>query len=248
MLKSSSPAQSRGQWSLIGTLVAVALLILLAGLYLPHLLKPEVGETGAEQSALQRANGVACTEYVPQLNAAVEQYKQDNGHPPSSLNDLKKYGVTDDMINSPGCAFQMDPATGRVTNGPPRSPAAAPRPRPTASPPPPAAALRPSPTASRQPPAPPRRRAAAHAPPAASPFHPSPAAGISARARFFSVVTLFLVAAGQRSRARQSALCRPGSAATTIQPFTEPQYGSKASYEESPVSLVPVAERPSVSA
>ena len=156
MLKPASPAQRRGQWSLIGTLVAVALLILLAALYIPRMLKPEAGETGAEQSALSRANGVACTMYVPQMNAAVAEYKQDNGHPPSSLNDLKKYGVTNDMINSPGCAFQMDPATGRVTNGPSAPGGGGPAPQTYGQPPAPGGA-------------PPRPPTAARAAPAASP-------------------------------------------------------------------------------
>ncbi len=127
MLMPRSPRRQSGQWSLIGTLVAVALLILLAALYIPKLLT-HPGPDASEQTAIQEANGVACGEYLSQLNMAVSQYKQDNGRAPTSLNDLKKYGVTDDMINAPGCSFQMDPNSGRVTNGPAPSPGAPPAP------------------------------------------------------------------------------------------------------------------------
>ena len=138
MVKSGNAARQRGQWSLIGTLVAVAILILLAALYIPRLIKPQAGAGGEEATAMQRAQGTTCTIYVPQFNAAVMQYKQDNGRPPASLNDLKKYGVTDDMIQSPGCSFQMDPATGNVTNGPAPPAAASPgSPASPVTPPPP---------------------------------------------------------------------------------------------------------------
>jgi type II secretory pathway pseudopilin PulG len=106
-----------GQWSLIGTLVAVAILICLAALYLPKMLKTSAGPNTQEQTAIQDANGVACTEYVSQLNQAVAEYKQDNGRPPASFNDLKRYGAAD-LLNQPSCSFQMNPTTGSVTNGP----------------------------------------------------------------------------------------------------------------------------------
>jgi type II secretory pathway pseudopilin PulG len=90
-----------GQWSLIGTLVAVAILICLAALYLPKMLKTSAGPNTQEQTAIQ----------------AVAEYKQVNGRPPASLNDLKRYGAAD-LLNQPGCSFQMNPTTGSVTNGP----------------------------------------------------------------------------------------------------------------------------------
>ena len=44
-------------------------------------------------------------------------YKQDhNDRPPRSFDDLKKAGgIGDDVIHASGCQFQLDPATGAVT-------------------------------------------------------------------------------------------------------------------------------------
>lgn len=110
--------RQRGQWSLVGTLVAVAILVLLAALYVPRLLKPSSGPAAQQQTAIQKADGAACSEYVSQMNQAVMLYKQDhNDQPPTSIQDLTHYGVTDDMIHAPGCTYQMDPATGNVTSG-----------------------------------------------------------------------------------------------------------------------------------
>ena len=118
-MPSSGNAPRRGQWSLIGALVAAAILIAVAAIYLPRLVKPQ-SSSGADQTAIQRADGAQCAVYLSQLNAAVEMYKQDHeGQPPRRLADLKKYQVTDEMLHAPGCSFQMDPATGAVTSGPP---------------------------------------------------------------------------------------------------------------------------------
>ena len=107
-----------GQWSLVGTLVAVAILVLLAALYVPRLLKPSAGPAAQQQTAMQRADGAACSEYVSQMDQAVMLYKQDhNDQPPTSIQDLTHYGVTSDMIHAPGCTYQMDPSTGNVTSG-----------------------------------------------------------------------------------------------------------------------------------
>jgi cell division septation protein DedD len=115
MLKISSVACRRGQWSLVGTLISIAILITLAAIYIPRLLKP-AKTSNEEASAIQRADGTACTIYQSEMNQAVSMYKMDHdGAAPTSMDQLKKYNVTDDMINAPGCTFQMGPH-GEVTD------------------------------------------------------------------------------------------------------------------------------------
>ncbi len=124
MLTPRSAACRRGQWSLVGSLVAVAILIALAAVLIPRLIRP-ASTTGADTTAIDRANGAACTIYQSQINQAASMYRQDNGgQPPRSLDDLKKYGVTDDMIHSPGCTYQLGP----TPSASPGAPAAAPAP------------------------------------------------------------------------------------------------------------------------
>jgi type II secretory pathway pseudopilin PulG len=115
MLTFRSSASQRGQWSVIGSLISIAILITLAAIFIPRLLKP-AKTTNEEASAIQRADGTACTMYQSQMNQAVSMYKSDNdGAAPTSMDQLKKYGVTDDMIHAPGCTFVIGPH-GRVTD------------------------------------------------------------------------------------------------------------------------------------
>ena len=82
----------------------------------PSILKPQAGSHNGAPAAEQQAYGAACSEYQSQLNLASTMYKQDhNDRPPHSFDDLKKSGATDDIIRAPGCQFQLDPATGTVT-------------------------------------------------------------------------------------------------------------------------------------
>jgi len=103
----------QGQWTIIGSLVAIAILIALAAIYIPKMLKPAT-RTGEQRSAIQAGQGAACDVYTSQINQAVSMYRSDHdGATPPSLDALQKYGVTNDIIHAPGCAFVM--TNGHVT-------------------------------------------------------------------------------------------------------------------------------------
>ena len=116
MLSSRSNALRRGQWSLIGLLVSLAIVAILSAWYYNKTLKPAPGSHNGAPAAEQQAYGTACSEYQAQLNMASTLYKQDHGdRPPHTFDDLKKSGATDEIIRAPGCQFQLDPTTGAVT-------------------------------------------------------------------------------------------------------------------------------------
>ena len=109
--------RQRGQWSLIGVLVSLAIIMILSAWYYAKILKPQAGSHNGAPASEQQAYGAACGLYVSQLNQAVLMYKQDhNEQPPTTFEQLKKYGVTDDMLHSEGCQFQLDAGTGAVTD------------------------------------------------------------------------------------------------------------------------------------
>jgi len=116
MTPTRSNALRRGQWSLIGLLVSLAIVAILSAWYYNKTLKPAPGSHNGAPAAEQQAYGTACSEYQAQLNMASTLYKQDHGdRPPRTFDDLKKSGATDDIIRAPGCQFQLDPSTGAVT-------------------------------------------------------------------------------------------------------------------------------------
>lgn len=105
-----------GQWSLVGTLVALAIVAILSAWWYAKILKPQAGSHNGAPAAEQQAYGVACTEYQSQLSMAANMYKQDhNDRPPTNFEQLKKYGATDDLLHATGCQFQLDPSTGAIT-------------------------------------------------------------------------------------------------------------------------------------
>ena len=108
----------RGQWSLVGTLVALAVVAIISAWYYAKILKPQAGSHNGMPAAEQQAyGGAVCSEYQSQMNLASNMYKDQNNHSPRSFEDLKKSGgITDDMIHAPGCQFQLDPSTGTVTD------------------------------------------------------------------------------------------------------------------------------------
>jgi hypothetical protein len=108
----------RGQWSLVGTLVALAVVAIISAWYYAKILKPQAGSHNGAPAAEQKAYGAACGLYVSQLNQASLLYKQDhNDRPPRSFDDLKRAGgVTDDMLHADGCQFQLDTTTGAVSD------------------------------------------------------------------------------------------------------------------------------------
>ena len=109
-------ARRRGQWSLIGLLVSLVIVAILSAWYYVKILKPQAGSHNGAPAAEQKAYGSVCSEYQSQLNQAVMLYKGDhNERPPTNFEQLKTYGVSRDILQAPGCQFQLDPATGAIT-------------------------------------------------------------------------------------------------------------------------------------
>lgn len=121
MLTPRSARCRRGQWTLVGTLVAVAIIVVLAALYVPRIAKRHADPGGAP-TPIQRADDVACLSYQSQINQAISMYKMDHdGTPPRMIDDLKngKYGVTDEMLHAPGCSLVVPggPGSGQAPAG-----------------------------------------------------------------------------------------------------------------------------------
>ncbi|MEO7719912.1 MAG: type II secretion system protein [Capsulimonas sp.] len=111
-----SAARQRGQWSLVGMLVAIAILMILAATIVPQI-AAEHSKPGQAATPKERAYGSACSEYAAQMSQAVQMYKIDhNDRTPRDVSQLKKYGVTDEQIYAQGCSYQIDPDSGTVTD------------------------------------------------------------------------------------------------------------------------------------
>jgi type II secretory pathway pseudopilin PulG len=107
----------RGQWSLVGILVSLAVIAILSAWYYNKILKPQAGSHNGAPAAEQKAYGSVCSVYQSQINQAVMMYKSDhNDRSPQSFEALKKYGATDDIVKAQGCQFQLDASTGAVTD------------------------------------------------------------------------------------------------------------------------------------
>lgn len=107
----------RGQWSLVGLLVSLAVIAILSAWYYAKILKPQAGSHNGAPAAEQKAYGSVCSVYQSQINQAVMMYKSDhNDRSPQSFEALKKYGATDDIVKAQGCQFQLDASTGAVTD------------------------------------------------------------------------------------------------------------------------------------
>ena len=78
-----------------------------------------VDKTGRKvPTPTQRARITAGNEYIGQIQQAITMYKMDHDEQlPPSLNDLKPYGVTDQMMLDPNtkAPLNYDPATGVVS-------------------------------------------------------------------------------------------------------------------------------------
>ena len=106
--------KNQGQATLIGLLVVILIIGILAANYYPRIAASH-SAPGAPPTPVERAKGADCDLYVSQINEALEMYKDNNDNQsPRTLADLKPYGVTDDIINAPGCTFREDPQTGQV--------------------------------------------------------------------------------------------------------------------------------------
>lgn len=116
MIRQRANTKQRGQWTLVGLIVSLAIIAIISAWYYAKILKPQAGSHNGKPAAEQQAYGAVCSEYQSQLTQAVALYKDDhNDHPPRSFEALKKYGVTNDIIQAEGCQFQLDASTGTVT-------------------------------------------------------------------------------------------------------------------------------------
>ena len=114
--RQNSARQQRGQWSLVGILVSLTIIMILSAWYYAKILRPQAGSHNGRPASEQKAYGAVCSEYQSQMTQAVAMYKADhNERSPTSLAQLKPYGVTDDLIKAEGCQFQLDAATGTIT-------------------------------------------------------------------------------------------------------------------------------------
>lgn len=112
---------SHSAFTLIGTLVVIAILGILAVILVPRLIgRTKDPVTGKEVPApRERARQVATVAYIGQINQAIQMYKMDNdGQNPRNLTELKRYGVTDEMLIDAQTRRPLayDPQTGRVGN------------------------------------------------------------------------------------------------------------------------------------
>lgn len=116
----------RGNWTLIGLLVAVAVgLALVVFVFLPRmgtgnqavkegLVQPKEGQTVVGAS-IDKAKETDCNARVRQLRMGIEQYKVSNENPPPTLQDMR-LPVAADFYACPanGQPYQYDPASGVV--------------------------------------------------------------------------------------------------------------------------------------
>lgn len=109
---------TRRAFTLVELLVVLVLLMLLAAFLLPRYLGGKDPVSGKKiASPRERAQQTAGVSYLSQINQALTMYKMDHDDQlPQSLNELKTYGVTDEMLVDPVTKqpLSYDPQTGRV--------------------------------------------------------------------------------------------------------------------------------------
>ncbi|MBC8103542.1 MAG: type II secretion system protein [Cytophagales bacterium] len=111
-------------FGLIELLVVIVIIGILAAVLIPSLTGGGKDANGKRTlSPKERAKAVGTTEYIGQINQAIQMYRMDNeDRNPGSLAELKAYGVLEEMLVDQVTKQPLpyDPATGRVgnTNGP----------------------------------------------------------------------------------------------------------------------------------
>ena len=109
--------QKRNAFGLIEILVVIVIIAVLALIMIPRL--TGAGQKGKKKhTPIQRAKDTAGLSYTSQINQAIMMYKQDHDEQnPPSLQSLKTYGVTDEMmvdqVTKQPLAY--NPATGVVS-------------------------------------------------------------------------------------------------------------------------------------
>jgi prepilin-type N-terminal cleavage/methylation domain-containing protein len=110
----------RRGFGLIEVLIVVAIMLILMALILPRYLGGKDALTGKKHSSpRERAQQVQGISYLGQIAQAIAMYKMDHDdQPPQSLSELKRYGVTPEMLIEPTShkPYGYDPQTGRLVN------------------------------------------------------------------------------------------------------------------------------------
>jgi competence protein ComGC len=124
--KKSRLRTQAGQAALISLIITIAILGILAAIFYPKMAgRSEYSVTGEDTgtaSPMDRADDASCMAYRSQITDATNMYMTDHNHPPRSLQDLKKYGVTQSMIDTPNCNFVLpkgDPTVNNQAAAPP---------------------------------------------------------------------------------------------------------------------------------
>lgn len=107
-------------FTLIEILVVIVIIGILATIIIPRLTRGGKDASGKRVLApRERAQQVGTISYVSQIQQAITMYKMDNDERlPGSLQELKRYGVTDEMLID-GVSkqpLQYNPQTGEVTS------------------------------------------------------------------------------------------------------------------------------------
>ena len=118
MKRSKRPAG----FGLIEILVVIVIIAILALVLIPRLTGGKDAAGRKVAAPRERAQQVAGSAYVAQINQAISMYRMDNENQnPPSLQDLKRYGVTEEMMRDQvtGQLLPYDPRTGtlRVPGG-----------------------------------------------------------------------------------------------------------------------------------
>ncbi|MGB9619864.1 MAG: type II secretion system protein [Armatimonadota bacterium] len=121
---------TRGNWTLIGLLAAVAIIVVLAAVYFgrgggvttvksdsPLLDKSSTKQTVVGKS-IETGKAAQCRQQLDQIRKGIETYKATNATEtnPPTLNDIG-LGVSTDFFRCPvsNQPYSYDPATGKVT-------------------------------------------------------------------------------------------------------------------------------------
>jgi hypothetical protein len=96
---------------LIALIATIAIIAILAAIMYPKMAGKSEYDAAGDQvgtpTAIDEADDSVCITYQSQVADAVTMYKQDHNGNPQSLDDLRKYGVTKEIAETPNCNFQL---------------------------------------------------------------------------------------------------------------------------------------------